>query len=292
MEATRGARDLQNRIAPPMSIRIGGKWISYSRIEPFATAFATIIDGWQAQAVEEVFVSLQQQIKDKTFLKGLSDLMEALDNGDSLQSKGVDFAANLAVGFVPNAIRTSLSSTDPYIRNTRIGAKDSAGKIGQRVLQKAMPGRLIVEPPPVRVDLWGRLLEARQAPTMLGDWLYRMTVPVSLREAAEQTDPGDQLDLLLTRYNNSVPDEARWFPTAPPPTYTVRKGGTTTVNTMTDEEYQAFLVRSGEIALSSLKRAKLDYQNPDLHDIKIIRRALTNARKIARLRRGWQPEEQ
>ena len=32
------------RAVPPLSIRIGNKWISYSRIEPLAVTLATIVD--------------------------------------------------------------------------------------------------------------------------------------------------------------------------------------------------------------------------------------------------------
>jgi hypothetical protein len=81
---------VQRRVAPPLSLKIGSTWYSYARLEPFATAIGTLVDGVNgfknvqnsgdaAKSLTSIWKSAVGQVRDKTFLRGFSDLVNAVD---------------------------------------------------------------------------------------------------------------------------------------------------------------------------------------------------------------------
>ncbi len=77
---------------PPMSIKIGDQWISYSRVEPVATLMGTVVDLMQAYKEkrvknEELTASdfakvIGNNLTDKTFTEGLSKMFLAMQEPD------------------------------------------------------------------------------------------------------------------------------------------------------------------------------------------------------------------
>lgn len=93
----------------PYSLRIGDRWVSYQRIEPFATSIQLIADGNELykqgklndKEVGEIAVEaskrLAMSLANKTFLNGISNAMNALEDPER---HGATFLANIAGGFV------------------------------------------------------------------------------------------------------------------------------------------------------------------------------------------------
>lgn len=119
----------------PYSIKIGGKWVSYRRLEPFATALGTMADAAHIirdnadsdTAGEEgtkVFYSLISgsisAMTNKTYMAGLADFAEMLNAGSYHETKS--FADRLMGTAVPNLVQ--LANTDPYLRQT-VGMLDA-----------------------------------------------------------------------------------------------------------------------------------------------------------------------
>src|SRR5690606_3929653 len=112
-ENRRGERDLSRRTFPSQSIRIGNTWYSYARVEPFATGLSMAVDlsnalrsGSPTKAIRGMFDSVVGQMKSKTFLSGVGDLLTALESEDSAD-KIARWSASFAVSWVPNLVRST-----------------------------------------------------------------------------------------------------------------------------------------------------------------------------------------
>jgi hypothetical protein len=105
----------------PYSIRIGDKWVSYARVEPFATIFGATADITKltqeediADASTKIVFSIANNLKDKTFLSGVSQFIESIDD----PTKAEKWISNLASGFVPfsGTARFAQRLSDPSLR--------------------------------------------------------------------------------------------------------------------------------------------------------------------------------
>jgi hypothetical protein len=146
-----GQRDLQYRTVPPQSIRIGGKWYSYARLEPFATALTLMVDGVKASKDGNLgsYLSLAAgQFKDKTFLAGIGDLINMMEDPDRY---GNQWIARIGTGFVPNLIQQTVKAADPHIRETKPTVEGFFPELAMR-----MKYNLVPQFAPPRIDVWGR----------------------------------------------------------------------------------------------------------------------------------------
>ncbi|MCC6295396.1 MAG: hypothetical protein IT469_01675 [Pseudomonadales bacterium] len=276
----RGARELAYRTAPPMSIRIGDKYVSYSRIEPFATALGLVVDATQAPAdagelYEQAITTLKNQLQDKTFLKGLSDIMAIVDQPSSSEGKALSMAQHIATGFVPNVLQAAQRSADATIRDRAIRGSDQRGMAAtalRRGLEQAAPA---VFTPPPRIDLWGREVDARQAGTGLSDFAYRFTVPIRLTDV----DRATRFDLLINRYNSAVPDADRFLPEPPRPTIQRTVNGERTTFRLSDAEFVRYQREAGRMAAERLANTTLNFDKPTERDIERIKKALDDSRR-------------
>lgn len=146
----------------PYSIRIGDKWVGYSRLDPLATTIGVAADmvdkqgqmtpkqGEQATAL--LIASIMQNLASKTWMSGLSDLVETLD--DPQRSMRATFGRAAGSIAVPAAVAQAARTFDPMVRDTRgQGFADTAlASIKARV-----PG--LSQSLPVRRDVWGNALE-------------------------------------------------------------------------------------------------------------------------------------
>jgi len=241
-----------------MSVRFGDQWYSYSRIEPFATTVGLTVDWLNAlrsgdpeKTVKLPFNSLVGQARDKTFLSGVGDIIEALELDDPVNSLS-KWASNFATSWVPNLVRSGVREADAEVKQTRVwgDGTDLYRMIGERTAQKA--GIPLVETYPI-YDVWGRPAKRSDIPGPAAtDWLYRMTVPI--RVQADQTFVADRV---ILNYNAQNQDDAV-FPRAPAPTYSV--GGETRY--MTDAQYADFTRLAGEASRFALERFGLDPDAP------------------------------
>lgn len=122
--ATRN-RQIASKI-PEMSIKIGDRWISYNRVEPFSTIMGLVVDGMQAvkegrikgesPAVSDIVKIVGVNLLDKTFTDGLSRALLAVQEPDRY---GASYVVSLTNPFVPAVINQIGRVQDPIQRETK-----------------------------------------------------------------------------------------------------------------------------------------------------------------------------
>jgi hypothetical protein len=275
----KGEIDLAYRSAPPQSIKIGGKWYSYARADPFATALTLMVDGLRAQgktkdaseAMSRLMRSTLGIVSNATFLQGLSDVLEMVTQGGDVKR----WAENFAVSWVPNIVRQPARAFEPNILEKRDQPFREVVKQGAF---PAVRGALVP-----KVDLWGRDVES----SSLGmnpatDIPFRILSPV--RVQPEASGAARELDRTIVRYNMMNPASA-WYPTAPPSKFSDGRGGEIALS---PTEYHDFLRDAGKEALRRLSNLKPlpDDAPPRAWESRIagIKRALDDSRADARKR--------
>lgn len=241
-----GARQTAHRTLPTQSIRLGDRWYSYARIEPVATAIGTTVDWLRAlrsgdphEMTAAPFDSLVGQVKNKTFLSGLGDILRALE-GEGGEEKLVRWASGFATSWVPNIARAAGRSADETYSERGVWGEgtDWWRRLGRRTLQRTELGIVADEP---AIDLWGREAPRSRSPLASGpltDWLYQMVVPVRNQDA-QLIDA----DRMLVNWNLQHPSERR-DPVKPAKTYTVAGEK----KYMTDAQYTQFQRLAGRAA--------------------------------------------
>lgn len=105
------------------SVKIGDKWYSYRRVEPFATIIGTIADftkiGKEEDAItaaKDIAFAIGNNITDKTFMSGLSGFLDALADP---QRYGEGYVSQILAGFSPfsGLQRFIVGTLDPVMRN-------------------------------------------------------------------------------------------------------------------------------------------------------------------------------
>lgn len=129
---------------PPMSIRVGNKWVSYASFEPVNSMLSIVADAMRlvkvggADAAGTVMRQLQYSIMasytEKSFLAGISTLGEMLNPRALTDPSGMSFILNSANTILPySGVRRAFANAlDPYLKETR-GELD-------RMLVAAAPG--------------------------------------------------------------------------------------------------------------------------------------------------------
>jgi len=133
----------------PFSIKVGDKWVSYQRVEPFATVMGLAADTFalsdrylsgkiqKGKEVDEAMATswsnLKSNILDKTFLQGFADMVGALESDKKIET----YFANMAKRVVPALSSTAARVIDPYEREA-IGITE---KLQQRIpgLREKLP---------------------------------------------------------------------------------------------------------------------------------------------------------
>ena len=112
----------------PYSIKIGDEWVSYNRVEPvgmiagIGADLADVIreigsdDPEVAKVIALLGASATQNLTSKTWLKGISDALEAIDKPDS---KGEQFVRSFAGTAVPTGVAQIERIQDPMLREAR-----------------------------------------------------------------------------------------------------------------------------------------------------------------------------
>lgn len=120
----------------PYAIKIGDKWVQYQRLEPFASFLAlgaNVSDKIKRQGEEatseliaELVFETAKQYTDQTFLMGLSQTMDAINDPDRYGKK---FAQSLITGQIPSFIPFAARVTDRTIRDPETIPEAVASKI-------------------------------------------------------------------------------------------------------------------------------------------------------------------
>lgn len=206
----KGERDNAYAVMPEQSIRIGSVTFSYRRWEPFATALASMVDfvrkteahgGINAGSVSEWLAAHKDQVRDKTFLQGITSLMEAYDDPDRFATR---LAANITTGFIPNIIRQPIRTADPMLRETRPRAEDGFfGTVARSVGYSVAPATAAP-----RVNVWGEEIRKNRGQVIGGsqviDSALRILDPLNVTISPDI----DPVDRWIYRYNYATADSA------------------------------------------------------------------------------------
>jgi hypothetical protein len=148
----KGKRDsLQRQGIQPYSIKAGDKYISYRSYEPISSMLSLVAnlaeqsrEGKKLKPEDYVQISMEtlKMMKDQTFLRGVSDVVNALEDPERF---GPRFAQNATTSLIPAGIGYIARLEDPIIREPE--------SIPQAIRAK-LPGFSKGVPP--KLDVWGR----------------------------------------------------------------------------------------------------------------------------------------
>lgn len=153
----------------PFSVKVGDAYYSYSRLDPFATLLGTAADlatfadkltpAQREKSFTMLTAAITSQVESKTWLSGLTDFLQALDDPDRfLEAYGSRLAGSVAV---PTIVAHSARAIDPVLREAR-------GPV--ETIKSRLPG--MSKDLPARRDVWGQPIRGEGGP------LYTMTSPV------------------------------------------------------------------------------------------------------------------
>ncbi|PAL24541.1 thermonuclease family protein [Sphingopyxis sp. GW247-27LB] len=140
----------------PYSVKIGDKFYSYQRLDPFALTVGAAADmatlgegmseGQKAKGAALVWASIMGNLSNKTWLAGVSDIVAAIDDPERYGGNFIDRFAGSAT--VPTGVAQVARTVDPAMRETESTLD---------YVQSRVPG-LSDNLLPKR-DVWGRPIE-------------------------------------------------------------------------------------------------------------------------------------
>ncbi|MCC6535760.1 MAG: hypothetical protein IT531_24680, partial [Burkholderiales bacterium] len=118
-------RLLRERGWQPYSIKVGDTWHAYNRLEPLGILLGVAADGaeiWDYLEEDEreklgamIGIAVAQNLTSKTWLRGISDVVNALSNPGRY---GDRYIANLAGTLIPTGLAQAARANDPIVRET------------------------------------------------------------------------------------------------------------------------------------------------------------------------------
>lgn len=270
-------RDVSYRARPAMSIRLGDQWYSYARIEPFATAIALTADsvkGIQNGKYYKPATGLIQQAKEKSYLDGLGDAIDAIQGAaEGDLSATEQWGSKFAASWVPNLYRQTVRAGEGEMPENRMWGK-GADRFGRFVNRTAQQTQLPFIDSQPRFDIWGRPISYND----MGDnpatsFLFRVASPVKSKDLSTV----EQADLALIRWNEKHPDDQEVYSEVQK---FVTIGGETQY--LTDEQHAQYAQLAGEESQAAVSQIVFDPLEPTAKDISRIKKAITDARKRAR----------
>ena len=264
------------------------RWISYSRIEPFATLMGVTVDVANSikrlpEGVGDIanpFVGLYEQFKEKTFLRGLGDLQRAVEKtaqGEFATGAG-GWATSMAVSWIPNLFRAPARATQDRMPDRKVYGETSSDKLsswaeGLARRTEVLPAMGLVEDLP-KVDMWGRDYPRHKSfgkGLGMGDFLYKLLVPAQIRTTHQFV--GDET---LRNYNVNNPDNQWAGPEAPNRYLTIKKKKTW----MSPDQYEEYCRMAGGLAAELCRTLDLNVDNPSRMDKEKIQDAHKRSRQI------------
>ncbi len=152
--------NLRRQKIQPYSVKIGDKWVSFSRIEPLGillglAADFTEISGFADPELqpelddlaETIVKAISKNVTSKTWLRGLTEAFKAWDDPDRYGNR---FIQNYVKTLVPTAVAQVERTIDPELEAIYSKMDALKSRIPEFALKAAG-----VEPLPPRLDLWG-----------------------------------------------------------------------------------------------------------------------------------------
>ena len=144
----------------PFAVKVGGQWIQFSQLQPLnqtLTVLSSYVDAVRnnknpAAAAQLAVTTIAQNLADQTYMSGLSNLMEAINDP---QRYGENLFNRTATGFIPysGTMRFAATVVDPTMRKPE-GLLET--------VKAGIPG--LSEQVPPRVTAFGEEVERRSPP--------------------------------------------------------------------------------------------------------------------------------
>jgi ParB-like chromosome segregation protein Spo0J len=315
--ASRGQREATERGRPSMSIRIGGRWFKYERIEPVATTLGTVAamlerydeakrTGRPMAAADQFKEQMKNMVFDKTFLRSLGDILDAWRERNEMGHVATQYAVNFGISWVPNFIKAPLRAADPMVRSYSVRGGDQTyyQEAMKKAGQRALPAESIAPTP--RVDPWGEDIKKGSWGNPASDFFYRLFVPAEIRPVAT-----DKMDRVIYNWNLAHPDKEKSL-NPPSPYFKLRQHWTAMSQeeldrepesfgykpsageaTLNEEEYYWYMKAIGKVAAAKLKWRYFNVEKPSERDADRVVQQLIESRAPfrSRMRRALELKE-
>lgn len=183
-------RDALYRIGwQPYSFKIGDKYYSYKRLEPLGSIIGMAADMAEASTnmeesewgdlINRMVTSLSKNITSKTFLRGVSDVLDAVSDPERY---GPAWVNSFGGTVIPRVVVAGARASDDYLRQT----PDLASYIQSEIpylSQELLPKR----------NIWGEPLERE------GSFIMKFASPVSVSK-----EKGSKADIEIVRLGVSI----------------------------------------------------------------------------------------
>ena len=239
-------RDVERRVRPPYSVRVGDGWYAYNRLDPagFLLGFSAdmaetlaLADGADDAAervIAGTIVALRDNLASKTWMMGAAELLSVLDTPDAMGTaklaKWLQGQTASAVVPVSSLVRNVAASADPVVRDARTVQGYLDGQVAE--LKRRIPGLSDTLPP--RVGVWGedvvRTTPFDNGALSLG---FNFVSPMAYRAASD-----DPVDRAIVEGQIPISAPRR-----------VQLGVE-----LSADQYYAFAKRAGKLAHSSLRK--------------------------------------
>ena len=292
-EFRRETRAEAQRTFHPQSVKIGGQWWSYSRVEPFATTLGMTIDwinairsGSPERMAKDPLKSLFGQINNKTFLTGISDLLQVV-TADEPAEAAARWASNFGAAWMPNIVRTvGRAGREHYpYRGVWGEGVDWVERLLKRTVQKTEVAGWIVKDEPA-IDPWGRKRPTSGPFNKPGsDFVWRLLSPIRVHD--EDVVVGDRV---ILNWNLQQSDD-KFISPIHVPAKSYKHPKTKKMTYMTPEQYTQFLTLSGHLARYIVDNTRgLNADNPRQRDVDFVKKTMTRSRSRVKkaLIREWQ----
>jgi len=243
-------------VAPPSSMRIWGKWVSYDKFDPIATPIAMVADvstsikrgddPWEVAA--NLALSGGKQVTGKSFARPLQDLLRITEKG-GIRKWWVNYASSHVSNLYQQVRRN-------YQEHVGYNPDPSVTK---EILKRTE----LMETDPI-YDAWGRMAE-------------NITRWTGIKVQDTKTFKGDRIFL---KWNNKNPDRSA-YPGKAGNTY---KGKLDTDRRFESKQYSDFTRVAGTLAKDIVEEAISDEHagNPDILTLKQAQYILRESREIVR----------
>ncbi|NML95464.1 thermonuclease family protein [Novosphingobium sp. TW-4] len=145
----------------PYSVKMGGRYVAYSRLDPFSSTIsiaadlATKADGMTPRQLEEysglLVASILKSMGDKTWLSGLSDFFQMANDP---QRMGANYLRNqVASSVVPAGVAQVARTIDPVRRDTNSLGDEIRARLP--MVSKGLPAERTIWGAPITTDRLG-----------------------------------------------------------------------------------------------------------------------------------------
>lgn len=268
-DVKKGERELYERTyGGPYQIIVGGRngtHINYGKYEPVATVLGSTADvihqlkslkrGEQnaAQTLGGIWSYLVSQVEEKTFLRGMRDLHDAIGKPGEI---GKLAEKQLMQALVPNLIRQPLRNLDQYVRDWRTA---SARYYATGEASQAEP----------KIDLYGRKEEKQ------GNSFSRMFFQAGVKPDG-QLQKADQMFLNYTRHHPNAPAEFA-PPTTPQASYKDASGRDVPMSARQQTEFYEKAGKKAAQMLGATNLSVMQIEHPKEEDVKAVKEIFEQA---------------